>query len=71
MADYVERMGCGQVVKRVTSTDILAAVDALARNYADLRKSAQQVGQRDFSQRAMLVSYQKVYERVLGSARRL
>ena len=70
MADYVERMGCGQVVEHVTPTDILAAVDALARNYKDLQKSAQQVGQRDFSQRAMLTSYQKVYERVLVSARR-
>jgi glycosyltransferase involved in cell wall biosynthesis len=67
MADYVEKTGCGKVVERVTPTDILTAVDALAREYDVLQKSAQRVGQQDFSQQQMIASYQKVYERVLAS----
>jgi glycosyltransferase involved in cell wall biosynthesis len=66
MADYVEQTGCGKVVKRVTPSDILTAVEALVREYGPLQKSAQQVGQRDFSQQQMLASYQKIYERVLA-----
>jgi glycosyltransferase involved in cell wall biosynthesis len=66
MADYVERTGCGKVVENVTPTDILIAVEALSREYEALQKSARQVGQRDFSQQAMLTSFQRVYERVLG-----
>jgi glycosyltransferase involved in cell wall biosynthesis len=66
MSDYVEQTGCGKVVKSVTPSGILSAVEALAREYADLQESAQQVGQKDFSQQAMIASFQKVYERVLG-----
>ena len=66
MSDYVERAGCGQVVERVTPADILAAVEALARNYDELQQSAQRVGQRDFSQQALITSFQKIYERVLA-----
>jgi len=66
MSDYVDRTGCGKVVDSVTPTAILRAVEALARDYPNLQKAAQQVGQRDFSQEAMLDSYQKVYDHVLG-----
>lgn len=66
MSDYVEQMDCGKVVESVTPSGILSAVEALAREYADLQKSAQQAGQRDFSQSAMIASFQKVYEHVLG-----
>jgi glycosyltransferase involved in cell wall biosynthesis len=66
MADYVERTGCGRVVERVTPADILTAVESLTREYAGLQESAQQAGQRDFSQRSMIACYQKVYKRVLG-----
>ena len=68
MADYVEETGCGKVVENVRPTEILTAVEALAREYAVLQKIARQVGQRDFSQRKMLTSYQRVYERVLESS---
>jgi len=71
MADYVEQTGCGKVVENVTPTDILAAVRALASGYEDLQKAAQQVGQQDFSQQCMIVSYRRVYERVLESTGRL
>jgi glycosyltransferase involved in cell wall biosynthesis len=70
MADYVEKTGCGKVVERVTPADILAAIDALAREYDTLQKSAQQVGQRDFSQQQMIASYQKVYNRILRPTNR-
>ena len=66
MADYVERMGCGKVVESVTPTEVLAAVESLTREYEDLQKSAQQAGQRDFSQEGMIASFREMYERVLG-----
>jgi glycosyltransferase involved in cell wall biosynthesis len=65
MSDYVERTDCGKVVENATPADILAAMEALRAEYPVLQKSAQQVGQRDFSQQAMIQSFQKVYERVL------
>jgi len=66
MADYVKQTGCGKVVDRVTPVDILAAVESLIGEYDELQKSAQQVGQRDFSQGGLIASFQKVYERVLS-----
>jgi glycosyltransferase involved in cell wall biosynthesis len=66
MSDYVERTGCGKVVESVTPESILTAVEALAHQYEDLQKTAQQVGQRDFAQQAMIASFQKVYDHVLG-----
>jgi glycosyltransferase involved in cell wall biosynthesis len=67
MADYVEQTGCGKVVERVTPDEILAAIEALATEYESRQQTAQLVGQRDFSEEAMLASFQQVYERVLGS----
>ena len=67
MADYVTETGCGQVVDDVTPESILTAIEALTANYDKLQASARQVGQRDFSQQAMIASYQEVYERVLES----
>ena len=66
MADYVERTGCGKVVESVTPAGILAAVEALVRDYEGLRQVARQVGQRDFSLPAMLASYGRLYECVGG-----
>ncbi len=66
MADYVAQTGCGKVVDRVSPASILAAVESLAQNYKALQKSAQQAGQRDFSQSAMLASYQKIYDRIVA-----
>jgi hypothetical protein len=66
MAGYVERNGCGRVVESVSPEGVLTAVEALARNYEDLQQAARRVGQVDFSQAAMLGSFQRVYERVLG-----
>jgi glycosyltransferase involved in cell wall biosynthesis len=65
MADYVEQMNCGKVVDDVTPASILASIEILASEYNSLQTSAQQVGKRDFSQQAMLDSYQRMYARVL------
>lgn len=67
MSDYVEQRGCGKVVESVDPTSILNTIEALARDYENLRNAAQQMRGRDFSQQAMIASYQKVYERVLES----
>jgi len=66
MADYVEETGCGKVVEGVTPTDILTALESLAKEYEELQKAAQQVGQRDFTEQQMIDSYRRAYERVLG-----
>jgi glycosyltransferase involved in cell wall biosynthesis len=63
MSEYVEQTGCGQVVESVTPADILQAIEMLTQNYCALQKSALKVGQRDFSQSALITSFQKVYER--------
>jgi glycosyltransferase involved in cell wall biosynthesis len=65
MADYVEQVGCGQVIDNVTAEDILKGVETLSQNYRSLQECAREVGQRDFSQQNMVASYQKVYEQVL------
>lgn len=68
MADYVEQTGCGQVVEKVAPEDILTAVEALSSHYEARQQAAQQAGQRDFSQEAMLASFQQLYERVMALA---
>jgi len=65
MADYVEETGCGQVVEAVTPASILEAIEALRRTYNAQRQLAMQVGCRDFSQQAMLASYQQLYRQIL------
>jgi len=65
MADYVEETGCGQVVEAVTPASILEAIEALRRTYNAQRQLALQVGCRDFSQQAMLASYQQLYRQIL------
>jgi glycosyltransferase involved in cell wall biosynthesis len=66
MADDVERTGSGKVVESVDPASILDAVEALACEYRHLQTAAQQAGQRDFSQQAMIASFKRVYERILG-----
>lgn len=68
MADYVTETGCGVVVSSVTPNAILEAIEALRQQYNLAQTIALQVGQRDFSQQAMIASYQQVYEQVLQTA---
>jgi hypothetical protein len=69
MADYVEATGCGQVIDQVSPADILTAVDSLVQDYDALQETARQVGQRDFTQEAMIASYQNVYDTVSTAER--
>jgi glycosyltransferase involved in cell wall biosynthesis len=66
MADYVEQKGCGKVVEDVDPTNVLDAIEVLAREYEGMQRAAQQMGQRDFSQHRMVASFEKVYEGILG-----
>ena len=66
MSDYVEETGCGRVVEKVTPADILTATEALARGYESAQRVACKVGQQDFSQESMIVSFHRLYQRVLG-----
>jgi len=68
MADYVAETGCGQVVPSVTAAGILAAVERLAGQYERAQTVAQQAGQRDFSQAAMITSYHRLYQQALKTA---
>jgi glycosyltransferase involved in cell wall biosynthesis len=68
MADYVEQTGCGKVVEGADPNSLLATIEALADKYDSLQRAAQQVGQGDFTQQAMIASFGKVYERTLGTA---
>ena len=65
MADYVEQTNCGTIVEKITPDDILAAIARITQKYEDLQKSAKQIGKRDFSQQALIESFQKVYQDVL------
>jgi glycosyltransferase involved in cell wall biosynthesis len=65
MSAYVERNDCGQVVESVSPEGVLTAVEALARDYEDIQRAALRVGGVDFSQTAMLGSFQRVYNRIL------
>lgn len=66
MSDYVEQVGCGQVVEQVTPEAILKAVEALVKDYEQHQSAAQEAGQRDFSQEVMLDSFQRLYNQVLN-----
>jgi glycosyltransferase involved in cell wall biosynthesis len=66
MSDYVEQVGCGQVVEHVTPEEILKAVEALAKNYEQQQRIAQEVGQRDFSHQGMLDSFHQLYDQILN-----
>jgi glycosyltransferase involved in cell wall biosynthesis len=70
MSDYVEQTNCGQVVEQVTAADILASVNNLIQNYTRLQASARDAGQKDFSQQAMINSFQKVYHHALQNHRK-
>jgi len=61
MSDYVEQIGCGQVVEAVRSQPFLAALGRLEANYEAHRARALQVGQQDFSQQQMVEAYKRLY----------
>jgi glycosyltransferase involved in cell wall biosynthesis len=70
MADYVEETACGVVVDQVTAAEVLTAIENLVGTYATRQQSARKVGQRNFSQQAMVASYRQLYERIIDENRR-
>jgi glycosyltransferase involved in cell wall biosynthesis len=64
MADYVAQTGCGQVVEAVTPGEVLAAVAQLEASYTACRAAALRVGRRDFSQPALIETYERLYRAV-------
>lgn len=67
MAGYVARTGCGEVVAAVTPEAVAAALAALKRQYAARHAAALAVGQRDFSQQAMVAALGAIYQEVTAS----
>lgn len=61
MADYVAETGCGQVVRRLETADLLSAIGALAEHYEIFQANARRVGVKDFSREAMLGAYDALY----------
>ena len=61
MADYVERVGCGQVVEQVGAEGVLEALARLEADYEPYRAAALWVGRRDFSREAMVEAYGRLY----------
>jgi glycosyltransferase involved in cell wall biosynthesis len=64
MSDYVEQLGCGQVIKGIGPGDILAGLESLARSYETRRESALLAGRRDFSQQSLIASFEAIYNRI-------
>lgn len=65
MADYVAQTGCGVVVERVTSNQIVLAIKQLIAGYEGMVETAVRLGQRDFTQQKMINSWQTVYQSIL------
>ncbi len=61
MADYVEATGCGAVVETLSAKHILQAVATLTDNYQTMQKIVLEKSSQDFSLKAMIASYQKLY----------
>ena len=65
MSDYVDQTVCGKVVERIDAAEILQAIRALEQDYDRAQAVASQAGDRDFSQQAMVGSFETVYRAVL------
>jgi len=61
MADYVAEAQCGEVVPRLTSDDLCAALQRLMDHYAGRQANAQKRGRADFALAPMLKAYGEVY----------
>jgi glycosyltransferase involved in cell wall biosynthesis len=61
MADYVQERGCGVVVRDVSQTTILEAIEALRERYQELAKSARTVGAAEFSKGSLVETYRVIY----------
>ncbi len=64
MANYVEKVGCGVLVEQVTPDEIVAAIERFVVEYEVMRETAVRVGQRDFTQDAMINSFKQIYQQI-------
>jgi glycosyltransferase involved in cell wall biosynthesis len=65
MADCVEKTGCGVVIESVTPADVLTGIQQFVTAYASLEETARRAGSESFSQKKMIASFERLYERVL------
>jgi len=65
LADYVAERDVGVVIDTVNVDAVVAGVRELVDRYAALADNAVTFGQQDFSQEAMIDSYEEVYARLL------
>ena len=70
LADYVVEKDVGTAVDAVTVESVIAGVRSFVDRYAQFAENALLFGQRDFSQDAMLDSYEAIYVQVLGEFRK-
>jgi glycosyltransferase involved in cell wall biosynthesis len=61
MSDYVARNGCGLVLDQVSVQAVIAAVEALKRNYAELVRRTAALPRDDFSMRALIDRHRPLY----------
>jgi glycosyltransferase involved in cell wall biosynthesis len=61
MSDYVTRNGCGLVLDQVTVPAVMAAVEALKRNYGELARRTVALPGDDFSIRALIDRHRPLY----------
>jgi glycosyltransferase involved in cell wall biosynthesis len=66
MSAYVEQMGCGAVVEQVDVLAILAALDQLLAHYDASCRTAENIGQRDFSVQQTIADYRAIYQQLAG-----
>jgi glycosyltransferase involved in cell wall biosynthesis len=66
MACYVRDTGCGRVVPRLETTDLIAAIDQLRQDYAAHRTRAADVGKRDFSQDELVTAHRRLYRALIS-----
>jgi len=65
MADFVNEHRCGVCVERVEQHHVGESILELRKGYARLAREAASLDMRRFSDREMIASYQRVYQRVL------
>jgi glycosyltransferase involved in cell wall biosynthesis len=66
MAEYVRDTGCGRVVRGLRAADLIEAIRLLRQDYAWYQTRAAEVGQRDFSQDALVAAHRELYRALTG-----
>jgi len=61
MADYVQEMGCGQVVEAINARALLEALARLEADYGAQRTAALKAVRRDFAREALSEAYRELY----------